>query len=205
MLAQTPQRHRTAPAHPNRPAAPGLVIRVADPAVRLGKQRKAKKGEHDGLSAVSGRCDACESAVDRPVLWFTHVQIPPKHKYKIRHQILKKCEFALEQTLNLCHRKKTGLPLCLLQGPDFAYWLMLRLREHFPEVFYVDMEQPLHAWFFDNTEIDMLQWEKVHAFTIFKNCGLEPSHHSLGVQRPVLQNLFSERIPKDFFSLTTSQ
>jgi hypothetical protein len=55
---------------------------------------------------------------------------------------------------------------------SFACWLIARLYEWDPSVFYLDFGQSLHIWFLDNPDL-WLSWLLFHPRLIMENCHLD--------------------------------
>lgn len=84
-------------------------------------------------------------------------------------------------------------PLFILQGSSFAFWFQVRLFARHPDIFYMDLGQALHAWFYDRREIPLRAWGRRYAATIVRNNGLEDYYAGLGVSAPIMHTLFANR------------
>lgn len=134
---------------------------------------------------------------------FFHIAIT-SDAYPVRQDVLAACREALRQAIAAAEANGLGKPLCLLQGSSFAYWLMRRLFREFPDVFYIDMGQALHAWFYDDTDIELLTWGQLFAPTIVRAGRMEAYYLAQGVEAPVLDRLFGDRVPVEILEVASS-
>lgn len=116
--------------------------------------------------------------------WFFHIPIPPEQAYPLRHALLATCREKIAEAKRLALTNNTKRPIFLCQGSSFAYWLIARLFKTDPDVFYIDLGQALHAWFWDVAEIPLMQWGELYGRTIVKNCGLENYYRDIGARLP---------------------
>ena len=133
-------------------ALPGLARQR--PVIFMGAERLASLGQRWDLP------------------WFLQVRIPPANSYPLRHKILATALEMVRQAKNLARQQNTAKPLFILQGSSFAFWMMHRLFHEHPDIFYIDLGQTLHIWFYDNKDIPLMTWGKIYKNTIIDNCDL---------------------------------
>ena len=75
----------------------------------------------------------------------------------------------------------TKRPVFLLQGSSFAYWMIKRLFEDHPDIFYLDLGLSLHVWFYDREDMPIMPERSLYGRTIVKNCELEDYYRNLGL------------------------
>ena len=121
--------------------------------------------------------------------WFSHITIPPSHSYPLRHALLETCRTRIAEAKSAQVRMKLGKPLFILQGSSFAYWFQSQLFKTDPEVFYWDVGQVLHAWFYDIATIPLMRWGRTFGSTILKNGNLANYYEQLGVSEAVTRRL----------------
>lgn len=125
--------------------------------------------------------------------WFLHIGIPLTHAYELRNGLLEHCRARVAEAKEIARRENTARPLFLMQGSSFAYWFMKRLFETDPDVFYLDIGQALHPWFFDRREVPLRNWGRLYGPTIVENNKLEDYYRARGVADPVIGSLFGKR------------
>lgn len=151
---------------------------------------------------VSGALSALPELVrDRPVIllgadrlnslgtrWhlthFLHVTIPAEGSYVFRFEILDRCREAIDEAVGIARARNTKHPVFILQGGSFACWLIHRLFRTNPDIFYIDLGQALHAWFWDIPEIELAPWGERYGRTIVENCNLGRYYEELGARLP---------------------
>lgn len=138
--------------------------------------------EHPVVLVGADRLRTLGARWDLP--WFRHVSIPAAKAYPIRHAILESCLQSIADARAIAHANNAKRPIFLCQGSSFAYWLMVRLYKTYPDVFYIDMGQALHAWFWDDKTIPLLQWGKLYGKTIIRNSGLDEYYRKIGARLP---------------------
>jgi hypothetical protein len=74
--------------------------------------------------------------------WFSHLEIPLL-SYDQRYKILDRCKAAVREAKAQAEALGCKRPLIMLQGGSFACWLIARLYEWDPSVFYLDFGQSL--------------------------------------------------------------
>jgi len=155
-------------------ALPGIVLKR--PVILLGPQRLQSLNERWGLK------------------WMSHVAMPSEHAYALRHSLLEECRNSVAEAQAFCRRYNTGRPIFLTQGSSLGYWFIRRLWDEFPDVFYLDLGQAIHAWFYDVEELPVNDWDRFFAPVILENCQLEDFYRSVGITDPVDINLFRDRL-----------
>ena len=125
--------------------------------------------------------------------WFLHIPIPVTQAYQLRNRLLEQCRAAIAEARAISSREAAPQPLFLMQGSSFAYWFMKRLFETDPEVFYLDVGQALHPWFFDKHDVPLRNWGRLYGPTIVRNNKLESFYRARGVADPVINSLFHKR------------
>lgn len=111
---------------------------------------------------------------------FSTVLIPRENTQRQRHELQARVADVIGQKQRSVP-KMSAAPIVLFQcGGSFAYWLVARLFDQFPDVFYLDLGQALNAWCYDVDTNTGLQWNRGAPFcqlylrAITRNCGLEP-------------------------------
>ena len=116
--------------------------------------------------------------------WFSHLEIPLL-SYDQRHKILDRCKAAVREAKTQAEAFGSKRPLIMLQGGSFACWLIARLYQWDPSVFYLDFGQSLHIWFLDNPDV-WAPWLLFHPRLVMENCHLDEFYrdHNLQVGSP---------------------
>lgn len=125
--------------------------------------------------------------------WFSHIVIPPEFSYPMRRALLDTCLARIGEARSAAARLGLRKPLFILQGSSFAFWFQMRLFARHPDVFYLDLGQALHAWFYDIRKIPLRTWGRRYAAAIVRNTGLEDYYAGRGVAHPVVETLFRNR------------
>jgi hypothetical protein len=128
--------------------------------------------------------------------WFLHVGIPLTHAYELRNALLEQCRAKVAEAKAIARRENTARPLFLMQGSSFAYWFMKRLFATDPDIFYIDVGQALHPWFFDRHEIPLRNWGRLYGPAIVENNALDEFYRTRGVSEPISESLFGKRLRK---------
>lgn len=115
---------------------------------------------------------------------FLHVKIPPALSQTLRFGILDRCRAAVDEAVEIARARNTKRPVFILQGGSFAYWLIYRLFKINPDIFYIDLGQALHAWFWDIPDVELAPWGERYGRTIVENCNLGPYYEELGAHLP---------------------
>ncbi len=112
--------------------------------------------------------------------WLLHLCIPPHNSYPLRHDLLRAAREKIAEANDIARAHNTGRPLFLMQGSSFAYWFMVRLVREYPDIFYLDLGQSLHIWFYDREDIPFMAERELYGRTIVRNCELEDYYRNLG-------------------------
>jgi hypothetical protein len=123
--------------------------------------------------------------------WYFPVETPATFGYAKRFKLLDACRGKLAEAKAVARQLGTKRPLVLLQGSSFAYWFIVRLFETDPDVFYLDLGQALHAWFFDCADIERMNWGRIFGPATVANPGMREYYRDLGFAEP--QTLFKGR------------
>jgi hypothetical protein len=149
----------------------------------LARQRPVVLLAHEGFSSLDERWQ---------LDWLLHLKMPPDHAYSVRYKLLDLCIEKIKEAKYIAEKKGTKQPLFLTQGSSLAYWFIRRLFKEFPDVFYVDIGQALHPWFYDSDNFDVHPWDRFFASVITEKCGLDAYYDNLGVDILALKNLFKD-------------
>lgn len=114
--------------------------------------------------------------------WLLKVSMPHEHSYALRYELLERCCERVDEAISIAEENNTGRPLFLTQGSSLAYWFIRRLSEAHPDVFYLDMGQALHSWFYDSEDFPVMPWDRYFAPVIIRSCGLESYYRELGLE-----------------------
>ncbi|MCB1378165.1 MAG: hypothetical protein KDK89_07345 [Alphaproteobacteria bacterium] len=124
--------------------------------------------------------------------WFHHIAIPPTASQPRRYELLDLCRTRLAEAKWQAAKYQTKRPLFILQGSSFAYWFMVRMFATDPDVFYIDLGQALHPWFYDVKSIPLGNWGRIFSATILQGNGLEPYYRDRGIADPIAHSLFGD-------------
>jgi hypothetical protein len=116
--------------------------------------------------------------------WLLHLRIPPDNSYPLRHVLLERAREFVAEANAIARRHGTKRPLFLMQGSSFAYWMIVRLYRDHPDVFYLDLGQALHVWFYDRPDMPVMPERTLYGPTIVRNCELEDFYRRLGTPLP---------------------
>jgi len=99
---------------------------------------------------------------------FTHVVIPRIRSHECRWQIVAH----LGRVLDMERGDDGPRPVVITQcGGSLACWLIARLFQDWPDVFFLDLGQALNAWFLDVADLPVLPWMQVYRRSIVDTPG----------------------------------
>lgn len=106
---------------------------------------------------------------------FKHIQIPRRNSQTLRFEWIERLRGALQEAHEMSAEQDLKSPVLLTQcGGSFAYWILSKLFDDFPDVFLLDMGQALNAWCLETSQ--RMGWDKLYGRAIIENLGLEQTY-----------------------------
>ena len=112
--------------------------------------------------------------------WLLHIRMPATRCFDFRQALLAEARETIAEANEITRKHGTKRPVFLLQGSSFAYWMIKRLFEDHPDIFYLDLGLSLHIWFYDREDMPIMPERSLYGHTIIKNCDLEDYYRNLG-------------------------